>query len=66
VNHILLRLKINTSGILEMKHINDFLKGLIFKMSDIDEIKKLMERLSESERDKENASKKCRKFCKNL
>jgi len=41
-----------------MKHINDFLKGLIFKMSDIDEIKKLMERLSESERDKENASKK--------
>ncbi|XXF52936.1 hypothetical protein PPG86_12885 [Thermoanaerobacterium thermosaccharolyticum] len=41
-----------------MKDINDLLKGLIFKMSDIEEIKKLMDRLSESERDKENASKK--------
>jgi len=50
-----------------MKHINDFLKGLIFKMSDIEEIKKLMDRLSESERDKENASKKMQEIlCKSI
>ncbi|OXT06764.1 hypothetical protein CE561_10075 [Thermoanaerobacterium thermosaccharolyticum] len=50
-----------------MKHTNDFLKGLIFKMSDIEEIKKLMERLSESERDKENASKKMQEvLCKSI
>ncbi|MGF7400562.1 hypothetical protein PQ744_09195 [Thermoanaerobacterium thermosaccharolyticum] len=50
-----------------MKHTNDFLKGLIFKMSDIEEIKKLMDRLSESERDKENASKKMQEvLCKSI
>ncbi|WP_179211536.1 hypothetical protein [Thermoanaerobacterium thermosaccharolyticum] len=36
-------------------------------MSDIEEIKKLMERLSESERDKENASKKMQEvLCKSI
>ncbi|MGF7430052.1 hypothetical protein PQV03_04630 [Thermoanaerobacterium thermosaccharolyticum] len=50
-----------------MKDINDLLKGLIFKMSDIEEIKKLMDRLSESERDKENASKKMQEvLCKSI
>lgn len=50
-----------------MKDINNLLKGLIFEMSDIDEIKKLMDRLSKSEKDKENASKKMQEvLCKSI